>query len=242
MSGVAVSTLVLGLQLWGLESSHVSCSKHARFISSGACHLYLLAVLPLPLLASWTTGWNSVSVEGIFHFCNCSAPGSQGPWALPCFSACEYSCLFETGNKAWCRYLFDQVPELRREKSDRCRESFIKSAFSLKRVIELNNIQHRFFYVWAIYDLIEMEREAITLWQKGRRLISLVSVAFQKRQLFPVVPVVFFGHSVDCHWGSCNTALWILGEAINSMGFPKGTEHPDAKNDASFFYVPVFQS
>lgn len=50
-----------------------------------------------------------------------------------------------------------------------------------------------------------MEREAIEFWQKDRRLTGLISVAFQKRQIFPVVPVAFFGHSVD--WGSCNTAL-----------------------------------
>lgn len=111
--------------------------------------------------------------------------------------------------------------------------------FFPRKVNELHAIQHRFFYIYAIYYLVEMEREAIEFFQKERRFMGLVLQLSGKGRIPQFIPVLFFGCAVDCNWDSCSWVLQVFGEVINSVGLPSGTEYPSVEMMFSSF---VFQS
>lgn len=106
-----------------------------------------------------------------------------------------------------------------------------------RRVNELNDIQHRFFSICAVYYLLEMERKAIEFFQKEKRFMGLFLQLSRKGRIPQFVPVLFFGCAVDCNWDSCSWVLQVFGEVINSVGLPNGTEYTSVKMMFSSFCV-----
>lgn len=103
--------------------------------------------------------------------------------------------------------VFQQAAELRRVESNWSREDFVESEFSRRRMIELNNIQHRFFLMLEQSSWNGMESNRVLA--KGREICGAGSAALQKRQVFLVAPVSSLVTMTDL-WGGyqlCVTSL-----------------------------------
>lgn len=169
----AISMLVFALQLLVSDPSCFRCSEHPRSLTRGFLIfiLWLCCRSPCRLLEPQAAAWY-LQKERLF-FPDLSVPGFQGSLRL-CFMFTSVKApvsskgATRTYYKFFTRFLIWGGWKV----------TVVQGRFHwiciFPEGIEFNDIKNRFFYMYTIYCLVEMEREAIKFCWKEKRIMGLV--------------------------------------------------------------------